>query len=71
MMNATDKQIRFAMYLLDSRGFDTRYMSAKFKLLGATMRERSGSTQAWLSGRNIAEMSKIIDVLKAMPEVGR
>ena len=67
-MAATEKQIRYAMYLLDKAGFSTRYMNAQFKELGATMRERSGSVESWLASRNIQEMSHLIDNLKAKAE---
>jgi hypothetical protein len=64
-MNATEKQISYALALLDKKGYDTRYMSAKFKELGATMRERSlGSVSEWLSQMTKVEISKLIDKLK-------
>lgn len=68
---ATEKQIRYTLYLLSSRGFSTRYMNAEFKALGATMRERSGSVESWVRGRNFAEISNLIDTLKAIPETAR
>ncbi|HEX8810326.1 MAG TPA: hypothetical protein VF760_15165 [Xanthobacteraceae bacterium] len=63
-MPATDKQVRYALYLLGKAGYNTRYMDSRFKELGATMRERSGSVESWLRGRTLPEMSNLIDKLK-------
>lgn len=62
---ATEKQVRFALMLLDKAGYSTRYMGKEFKALGATMRERSGSVEGWLRGKNVAECSRLIDSLKS------
>lgn len=64
-MKPTEKQLRYALFLLEKTGYGTRYMNARFKELGASMRERSGSVKSWLAGMNIAEISKLIDTLKA------
>ena len=64
-MKATEKQIRFALFLLNQKGYSTKYMNSEFKALGATMRERSGSVSAWLSSMTVADCSKLIDSLKA------
>ena len=64
MYTATDKQVRYAMYLLDKAGYSTRYMNSSFKKLGATMRQRSGSVADWLSGMTRREISSLIDDLK-------
>lgn len=61
---ATEKQVRFALHLLSKAGYSTRYMDAKFKGL-ATMRERSGTVENWLAHMNVAEISSLIDKLKA------
>lgn len=39
----SEKQVRYALHLLDKAGYSTRFMDARFKNLGATMRQRSGS----------------------------
>lgn len=62
--NATPKQIAYALHLLDEAGYDTRYMNASFAGLGATMRQRSGSVEHWLTNMSRAEISKLIDRLK-------
>lgn len=63
-MKATEKQIKYALALLAKAGYSTRYMNSKFKELGASMRERSGTVEAWLDGMNVGEISKLIDALK-------
>ena len=66
MTQPTDKQIRYAMHLLDAAGYPTRFMSAQFKALGATMRERSGTVDNWLRNQSPSEISKLIDRLKTL-----
>lgn len=61
---ATKKQVNYAMYLLDEAGYGTRYMNASFKTLGASMRQRSGTVQAWLESMSVSEISRLIDRLK-------
>lgn len=63
---ASEKQVRYALHLLDKAGYPTRYMSAKMKDLGATMRSRSGTVRAWLEAMESHEVSKLIDRLKAV-----
>ena len=58
MGSATYKQVRYALHLLEENGYSTRYMDARFKNLGATMRERSGSVEGWLRSRNIGKLKK-------------
>lgn len=62
-MNATEKQVRYALYLLSENGYSTRYMDSSFKRF-ATMRERSGTVENWLRNKNVAEISSLIDALK-------
>ena len=61
---ATQKQINYALYLLDQTGYSTRYMDSRFKSLGATMRERSGLVRDWLAGMERPRISRLIDQLK-------
>jgi hypothetical protein len=61
----TKKQIDYALVLLDRAGYGTRYMDARFKELGVTMRERSGSVTDWLRGMTGPECSRLIDTLEA------
>lgn len=62
---ATEKQIRYVMFLLSQRGFSTRFMDESFKALGATMRERSGSVEGWVRNLDFGRVSSLIDTLKA------
>lgn len=64
MTKASDKQVRYALFLLNKAGYSTRFMNAQFKELGASMRERSGSVEGWLKNMNVVEISKLIDQLK-------
>lgn len=59
-MKATDKQIRFAKFLLSENGYRTDYFDASFKRLGLTMAERSGR----IDDMSFEVASKIIDALK-------
>lgn len=68
-MKATDKQVRYLMFLLNKAGYSTRRMNAEFRTLGATCRERSGSVSDWLSSRTIAEASNLIETLKREAQV--
>lgn len=61
---ATKKQVNYALDLLAEAGYGTRYMNASFKALGASMRQRSGTVQAWLEGLSVSEISRLIDHLK-------
>jgi len=62
---ATEKQVRYVMFLLGQKGYSTRFMDSSFKELGATMRERSGSVESWVRGLDFARVSNLIDTLKA------
>lgn len=61
---ATEKQINYALFLLDRAGYNTRYMDSRFKRLGATMRERSGRVRDWLADMERVRISNLIDTLK-------
>lgn len=67
---ASEKQINFALRLLGEAGYSTRHMDARYKALGATMNERKGSVQGWLEGKSSAEISALIDSLKARAAQG-
>jgi hypothetical protein len=61
---ATERQISYARSLLAQAGYDTRYMDASFKALGAKMRERSGAVEDWLRKKSVYEVSQLIESLK-------
>lgn len=60
----SEKQISYALSLLDKNGYGSRFMNAKFKALGATMRQRSGTVRSWLESMESHEVSTLIDKLK-------
>ena len=60
---ATPKQVKYALYLLSKAGYSTRFMDSTFKRLGASMRERSGSVEAWLTEMSAPKCSELIDRL--------
>lgn len=62
---ATQKQVTFALSLLAKKGYSTKFMNASFKALGATMRERSGTVEAWVAGMSVARASELIDSIKS------
>lgn len=61
---ATPKQVNYALHLLAEAGYDTKWMGAEYKKLGAKMRERSGSVLGWLEGHSRKDISDLIDRLK-------
>lgn len=63
-MQATEKQISYALALLSKAGYSTNWMNAEFKNLGASMRERSGKVIDWLKAMNKAQISQLIEKLK-------
>ena len=62
---ATEKQVRYLLFLLKENGYSTTWMNSQFKALGATMRERSGKVEDWLRFLDIATASSLIDQLKS------
>lgn len=62
---ATEKQVKYALYLMDQKGYGTGRMYSAHKRLGATMRERQGLVRDWLSGMEMHRISRLIDSLKA------
>lgn len=60
----TEKQTRYVMFLLKQNGYSTRFMDSRFKALGATMRERSGSVESWVRGLDVGRASELINRLK-------
>jgi hypothetical protein len=62
---ATEKQVRYLLYLLKQNGYSTTWMNRNFKELGASMRERSGRVENWLRNLDVATASELIDRLKS------
>ena len=67
-MDSTDKQVEYLLELLARKGYDTRYMGAEYKVLGARMKDRSGPVDAWLKSLSRSEASALINQLKALSE---
>lgn len=64
-MRATEKQVRYIMWLLNRAGYPTDWMSSRHKALGATMRERSGRVLDWVQSLDRFRASKVIHALIA------
>lgn len=64
MNKASDKQVSYLLHLLEEAGYRTQWMEARYKSLGASMRERSGSVEGWLKSRSVGQASTLIDQLK-------
>ena len=61
---ATEKQVRYLLFLLKKNGYSTKWMNREFKALGASMRERSGTVEHWLRSLDIATASELIKRLQ-------
>ena len=61
---ATPKQVAYVRSLLEAAGYDPRYMGSAYKRLGATMRERNGSVEAWIGGKTNHGLTLLIEQLK-------
>ena len=61
---ATEKQVRYIMFLLSKAGYGTKWMNAEFKTLGATCKERSGRVESWVSNLTQGEVNDVIKKLK-------
>ncbi len=59
---ATDKQVRYLMYLLRSGG----HMLRPFDALGVPVGFRHGDIEQWLRARSLREASALIDRLKGL-----
>jgi hypothetical protein len=62
---ATEKQVRYLLYLLKQSGYSTTWMNRDFKELGASMRQRSGRVEDWPRNLDVATASELIDKLKS------
>lgn len=51
----SDKQMKYPQVLLETAGYGSRYMNAKFKEPGALMRQRSGRVEDWLRAMTAGE----------------
>lgn len=60
---ASQKQVGYVFHLLAEAGYPTKFMSAQFSDLGATMRECSGTVESWLEDMTSPQISQLIDQL--------
>jgi len=60
----TEKQINYALFLLDKNGYSTKFMNASYKNLGATRKECSGLVIDWLKNLTSVRISNLISDLK-------
>jgi DNA-binding MarR family transcriptional regulator len=61
---ATEKQVRYLLFLLKKNGYSTKWMNREFKELGASMRERTGTVEHWLRSLDVATASELIKRLQ-------
>ena len=60
----TEKQVKYALYLLDKGGYGTEYITSEYKKLGLRMNERNGKVEDWLINASMQRVSELIDRLK-------
>ena len=60
---ASEKQKKYIKYLLGTNGYDTKWMHAKYKGLGVSMKDRSGKVDNWLDKLDQTEASNVIQKL--------
>jgi hypothetical protein len=53
--------------LLSKAGYDTVFIDAKYRRLGATMSEGDCSVNSWLASKNAFELDMLIDRLQNEP----
>ena len=63
MNKATEKQVQYALHLMDKPGFSTDWMGSQHSKLDATMKERSRRFEDWPARMSRQEMSRPIDLL--------
>ena len=62
---ATERQVRYALYLMERAGYGTRYMRSEHSRLGARCRERRGTVEGWLYSLSTHRCSEVIEQLLA------
>ena len=65
-MKATDKQIKYILYLADRKGLSTTWMNAGWKKVGVPLSARNGRVVDFLANLNVSEASNLIDRLQAL-----
>lgn len=61
---ATPKQIERAILLLGKANYNTGFIDANFKRLGATMSDRDCSVESWLAAKTAPELDMLLERLQ-------
>jgi len=61
---ATPKQIERAIVLLGKANYNTAFIDANFKRLGATMSDRDCSVESWLAAKTGSEIEMLLERLR-------
>lgn len=61
---ATSKQIERAIVLLGKANYNTAFIDANFKRLGATMSDRDCSVESWLAAKTGSEIEMLLERLR-------
>ena len=61
---ATDKQVKFALHLLDQHGYSTKSINSRHAKLDATARTYAGTVEDWLTDMDRSRISSLISKLK-------
>jgi hypothetical protein len=65
---ATPKQIERAIVLLGKANYNTAFIDANFKRLGATMSDRDCSVESWLAAKTGSEIEILLERLRNVTE---
>ena len=61
---ASPKQIERAIVLLGKANYNTAFIDANFKRLGATMSDRNCSVESWLAAKTGSEIEMLLERLR-------
>jgi hypothetical protein len=61
---ATPKQIERAILLLGKANYNTGFIDANFKRLGATMSDRDTAVESWLAAKTTSEIEMLLERLR-------
>ena len=61
---ATPKQIERAILLLGKANYNTGFIDANFKRLGATMSDRDCAVESWLAAKTGSEIEILLERLR-------
>jgi hypothetical protein len=61
---ATSKQIERAIVLLGKANYNTAFIDANFKRLGATMSDRDCTVESWLAAKTASDIEMLLERLR-------